>query len=34
LTASATGWIPQTQKANIRVGKTTTINFTLRPVTC
>jgi len=34
LTASASGWIAQNQKVNIRVGKTTTVNFTLRPVTC
>ncbi|HEY3087352.1 MAG TPA: carboxypeptidase-like regulatory domain-containing protein [Jatrophihabitantaceae bacterium] len=34
LTASASGWIAQNQKVNIRIGKTTTVNFTLRPVTC
>jgi hypothetical protein len=34
LTASANGWIAQNQKVNVRVGKTTTVNFTLRPVTC
>jgi len=34
LTASASGWIAQNQKTNIRNGKTTIVNFTLRPVTC
>jgi Carboxypeptidase regulatory-like domain len=34
LTASASGWIAQNQKVNIRIGKTTSVNFTLRPVTC
>jgi N-acetylneuraminic acid mutarotase len=34
MTASANGWIPQTTKANIRGGKTTTVNFTLRPTFC
>ncbi len=34
LTASASGWIAQNQKVNIRIAKTTTVNFTLRPVTC
>jgi hypothetical protein len=34
LIASKDGWIPQTTKLNIKSGKTTTVNFTLRPVTC
>jgi hypothetical protein len=34
LTASATGWIAQTQKASLKAGKTTTVNFTLRPTGC
>jgi hypothetical protein len=34
LQASANGWIPQTTKASIRGGKTTTVNFTLRPTSC
>src|SRR5215469_4457146 len=34
MTASANGWIPQSTSANIRGGKTTTVNFTLRPTSC
>jgi N-acetylneuraminic acid mutarotase len=34
LIASATGWIPQTQTVRLKKGKTTTVNFTLRPVSC
>jgi hypothetical protein len=34
LQASAAGWIPVTQTASIRGGKTTTVNFTLRPTSC
>jgi hypothetical protein len=34
LQASASGWIPQTKTASIRGGKTTTVNFTLRPTSC
>ena len=34
LIASASGWIAQTQTVNIRAGKTTTANFTLRPQSC
>jgi N-acetylneuraminic acid mutarotase len=34
LIASATGWIAQTQTVNIKGGKTTTANFTLRPQSC
>jgi Carboxypeptidase regulatory-like domain len=34
LIASASGWIAQTQSVNIKAGKTTTQNFTLRPQSC
>jgi len=34
MTASAVGWIPQTATSSIRGGKTTTVNFTLRPTIC
>jgi len=34
LQATANGWIPVTQTASIRGGKTTTVNFTLRPTSC
>ncbi len=34
LIASASGWIAQTQTVNIKGGKTTTLNFTLRPQSC
>jgi hypothetical protein len=34
LTATANGWIPQTKTASIKAGKTTTVNFTLRPTSC
>ena len=34
MTASANGWIPQTRVVSIKGGKTTTVNFTLRPTSC
>ena len=34
LQASANGWIPVTKSESIRGGKTTTVNFTLRPTSC
>jgi hypothetical protein len=34
MTASANGWIPQTAAVSIKGGKTTTVNFTLRPTSC
>src|SRR5215469_2206639 len=34
MTASANGWIPQNAVSSIRGGKTTTVNFTLRPTSC
>jgi hypothetical protein len=34
LVASASGWIAQTQSTSIKGGKTTTVNFTLRPQSC
>lgn len=34
LIASANGWIPQTKTAKIQQGKTTTVNFNLRPTSC
>lgn len=34
LIASADGWIPQTKTAKIQQGKTTTVNFNLRPTGC
>jgi hypothetical protein len=34
LQASASGWIAQTQTQSIRGGKTTIVNFTLRPTSC
>jgi Kelch motif len=34
LQASANGWIPVTKTASIKGGKTTTVNFTLRPTSC
>jgi carboxypeptidase family protein/Kelch motif protein len=34
LIASANGWIPQTKTASIKAGKTVTVNFNLRPVSC
>ena len=34
LIASANGWIPQTKSAKILQGKTTTVNFNLRPTSC
>jgi hypothetical protein len=32
LIATKDGWIPQTTNTNIKAQKTTTVNFTLRPV--
>jgi hypothetical protein len=34
LQATAAGWIAQTQTESIRGGKTTTVNFVLRPQSC
>ena len=34
LIASASGWIAQTKTVSIKGGKTTTVNFTLRPQSC
>src|SRR5579859_97722 len=34
LVASAAGWIAQTKSVNIKGGKTTTVNFVLRPQSC
>jgi hypothetical protein len=34
LQASANGWIPQAKTQSIKGGKTTTVNFTLRPTSC
>jgi hypothetical protein len=34
LQATAAGWIAVTQTQSIRGGKTTTVNFTLRPQSC
>ena len=34
LIASANGWIPQTKTGKIQQGKTTTVNFNLRPTGC